>query len=86
MSSIGNTEYVIGVCLLVLAIIWWRTKQWWYAVIPGIAISLQATIFVSAAYVVGATTNVERLDPTPPTSSYPVVTSVPRPLCTRRSR
>lgn len=72
MSSIGNTEYVIGVCLLVSAIIWWRTKQWWYAVIPGIAISLQATIFVSAAHVVGRDRpNVERLDPTPPTSSFP---------------
>ena len=72
MSSIGNTEYVIGVCLLVVAILWWRTKQWWYAVIPGIAISLQATIFVTAAQVVGRDRpDVERLDPTPPTSSYP---------------
>jgi undecaprenyl-diphosphatase len=72
MSTIGNTEYVIGVCVLVVAILWWRTKQWWYAVIPGIAISLQATIFVTAAQVVGRDRpNVERLDPTPPTSSYP---------------
>ena len=72
MSSIGNTEYVIGVCVLVVALLWWRTKQWWYAVIPGIAISLQATIFVTAAQVVGRDRpNVERLDPTPPTSSYP---------------
>ena len=72
MSMIGNTEYVIGVCLVVVAVIWWRTKQWWYAVIPGIAISLQATIFVIAAHVVGRDRpNVERLDPTPPTSSFP---------------
>lgn len=72
MSSIGNTEYVIGVCLLAVALIWWRTKRWWYAVIPGIAISLQATIFVAAAHVVGRDRpNVERLDPTPPTSSFP---------------
>ena len=72
MSSIGNTEYVIGVCLLAVAIIWWRTKKWWYAVIPGIAISLQASIFVAAAHVVGRDRpNVERLDPTPPTSSFP---------------
>ena len=72
MSSIGNTEYVIGVCVLVVAILWWRTRQWWWAVIPGIAISLQATIFVAATHVVGRDRpNVERLDPTPPTSSYP---------------
>lgn len=30
MSSIGNTEYVIGVCLIVVGLVWWRTKQWWY--------------------------------------------------------
>ena len=72
MSSIGNTEYVIGVCLLAVALIWWRTKKWFYAVIPGIAISLQASIFVAAAHVVGRDRpNVERLDPTPPTSSFP---------------
>lgn len=72
MSSIGNTEYIIAVCLVVVAIVWWRTKQWWYAVVPLVAIGLQATIFVLAAHVVGRDRpNVERLDPTPPTSSYP---------------
>lgn len=72
MSSIGNTEYVIGVAVIVAGLVWWRTKQWWYAVIPLIAISLQATVFVLAAHVVGRSRpNVERLDPTPPTSSFP---------------
>jgi membrane-associated phospholipid phosphatase len=72
MSSIGNTEYVIGVCLVVVGLVWWRTKQWWYAVVPGIAISLQATVFVTATHLVGRTRpTVERLDPTPPTSSFP---------------
>jgi membrane-associated phospholipid phosphatase len=72
MSTIGNTEYVIGVGVIVCAIVWWRTKEWWFAVVPMIAISLQATVFVIAAAVVGRSRpNVERLDPTPPTSSYP---------------
>ena len=72
MSMIGNTEYVIGVGVIVCAIVWWRTKEWWFAVVPMIAISLQATVFVLAAAVVGrARPPVERLDPTPPTSSYP---------------
>ena len=53
MSMIGNTEYVIGVGVIVCAIVWWRTKEWWFAVVPMIAISLQATVFVIAAAVVG---------------------------------
>ena len=28
-SHIGNTEIVIGVCVVMVALIWWRTKQWW---------------------------------------------------------
>jgi undecaprenyl-diphosphatase len=72
MSMIGNTEYVIAVGVIVCAIVWWRTKEWWFAVVPMIAISLQATVFVIAAAVVGRSRpTVERLDPTPPTSSYP---------------
>jgi undecaprenyl-diphosphatase len=72
MSMIGNTEYVIAVAVIVSAIVWWRTKEWWFAVVPLLAISLQATVFVLAATVVGRSRpNVERLDPTPPTSSYP---------------
>ena len=71
-SHIGNTEYVIAVGVIVCAIVWWRTKEWWFAVVPLIAISLQATVFVIAAAVVGRERPpVERLDPTPPTSSYP---------------
>jgi undecaprenyl-diphosphatase len=58
--------------VIVCAIIWWRTKEWWFAVVPLIAISLQATVFVIATAVVGRERPpVERLDPTPPTSSYP---------------
>ncbi len=72
MSMVGNTEYVIAVAVIVCAVVWWRTKEWWFAVVPLIAISLQATVFVLAAAVVGRERPpVERLDPTPPTSSYP---------------
>jgi undecaprenyl-diphosphatase len=71
-SHIGNTEYVIGVAVLVALLVWWRTRQWWYAVVPVLAISLQATIFVIATAVVGRDRpEVSHLDPAPPTSSYP---------------
>jgi undecaprenyl-diphosphatase len=71
-SRFGNTEIVIGVCLLAVAIIWWRTREWRWSVVPLIAISLQATIFLFLTLVVGR----QRppaipMDASPPTSSYP---------------
>jgi membrane-associated phospholipid phosphatase len=66
------TEIIIGVCLLGVVLVWWRTRQWWYAVIPLLAITLQAIIFVSAAAVVGRPRPpVPKLDTSPPTASFP---------------
>jgi undecaprenyl-diphosphatase len=71
-SHIGNTEIVIGVCVLAVGLLWWRTRQWWVAVVPAIAIALQATVFVIATAVVARPRpHVPHLDPAPPTSSYP---------------
>ena len=71
-SHIGNTEIVIGVCVLAVGLLWWRTREWWRALVPAIAISLQATVFVIATAVVGRPRpEVAHLDPAPPTSSYP---------------
>ncbi len=71
-SRIGNTEYIIATCVVVSLIILWRTRQWWWAIIPGIAIATQATVFVLATVVVGRSRpDVAHLDPAPPTSSYP---------------
>lgn len=71
-SHIGNTEYVIAVCVVVALVLLWRTRDWRLALVPVIAISLQATIFVIATAVVGrARPEVVHLDPAPPTSSYP---------------
>ena len=71
-SHIGNTEIVIGVCVVAVALIWWRTKQWWYAVVPAIAIAIQASVFVAATAIADRPRpTVQHLDPAPPTSSYP---------------
>jgi len=71
-SHVGNTEIVIGVTLLAVLGVWWRTRRWWFAVIPAIAISLQAAIFVTVSTVIGRPRpDVPHLDPAPPTSSYP---------------
>jgi membrane-associated phospholipid phosphatase len=71
-SHVGNTEIIIGVCVVAVVVLWWRTRRWWFAVIPAIAISLQATIFVTASAIIGRPRpDVPHLDPAPPTSSYP---------------
>ncbi|MCC2333563.1 phosphatase PAP2 family protein [Cellulomonas wangsupingiae] len=72
LSAIGQTEFLIGACLLAMALIWWRTRQWWYAIIPGLAVAVQAVIFLTSALVVGRERpEVEHLDHAPPTSSFP---------------
>ncbi|HET7398345.1 MAG TPA: phosphatase PAP2 family protein [Intrasporangium sp.] len=71
-SRLGNTEIIIGVCVVAVAVVWWRTRQWWYAVTPAIAIAVQASVFVAASAIVGRSRPpVAHLDPAPPTSSYP---------------
>lgn len=71
-SFLGNTETVIGLCILVALIVWWRTRQWWYAAVAPLALAVQAVVFLSSAVVVGRERpEVELLDAAPPTSSYP---------------
>lgn len=68
----GTTETIIGICLVVSGVVWWRTRQWWYAVVPAIAVAVQAAVFMLAALVVSAERpEVEQLDAAPPTSSFP---------------
>lgn len=71
-SRLGNTEIIIGVCVVVVAILWWRTRQWWLAIVPAIAISVQSSVFVAASAIVGRERpDVDQLDPAPPTSGFP---------------
>lgn len=72
LSAIGQTEFLIGACVLAIALVWWRTRQWWYAMVPGLAVAVQAAIFLTSALVVGRERpDVEQLDEAPPTSSFP---------------
>lgn len=71
-SWAGATASIIGVCLVVVALVWWRTKQWWYAVVPLIAISAQALVFFFTTLLIDRQRpDVEKLDDSPPTSSFP---------------
>lgn len=68
----GTTETIIGICLVVSGVVWWRTGQWWYAVVPAIAVAIQAAVFMLGALIVSAERpDVEQLDHAPPTSSFP---------------
>lgn len=71
-SWTGATVSIIGVCLLVVALVWWRTRHWWFAVVPLIAISLQALVFFFTTLLIDRERpDVEQMDDSPPTSSFP---------------
>jgi len=71
-SHIGSTQYVIGVCVVVAAVLLWLTRDWRLAAVPPIAIAMQGLIFLIAARVVDRDRPpVPKLDPSPPTASYP---------------
>ena len=72
LSNFGQTQYAIAVCVLVVALFWWRTKQWWLAVVPSIALGLQAVLFFTSSLLVGRERpEVGLLDESPPTTAYP---------------
>jgi membrane-associated phospholipid phosphatase len=71
-SWVGATVSIIGVCLIVVALVWRHTRQWWYAVVPLIAISGQALVFFFTTLLIDRERpDVEKLDDSPPTSSFP---------------
>jgi len=71
-STIGSTPYAISVCVLVALLVLWRTRQWWFAVVAPLALSLQAIVFATSATLVGRSRpDVVKLDDSPPTSSFP---------------
>lgn len=71
-SHLGNTETVIGVCLVVAGLLLRRTRDWRLAAAPAIAIALQAVIFATVSSLVGRDRpSVAKLDVSPPTTSYP---------------
>lgn len=71
-SGAGNTQLIIGTCVVAMVVLWFLTRQWWVTVIPLIAISLQSIIFFVASHLTDRERpDVEKLDSSPPTTSYP---------------
>ena len=84
-SHVGNTEIIIGVCVVAVAVVWWRTRRWWFAVIPAMAISLQATIFVTRRPLSVAHARTFRIWTRPHRRrATPAATSAPASRCTPR--
>ncbi|WP_236683266.1 phosphatase PAP2 family protein [Demequina sediminicola] len=72
VSELGNTQVLMGTCLVLVGIIWALSRQWWLAVIPAIALAVEAAVFLTASLVVGRPRpEVDQLDHAPPTSSFP---------------
>ena len=72
ICQIGNTPIVVALAFAVMIALLIWTRQWWFALIPGLAIGLQAAIFLTSSLVVGRERpDVDHLDDAPPTSSYP---------------
>lgn len=72
VSRLGDTEILIATCLIVAAFIWWRSRQWWFAMVPVLALGLQALVFITSSVLVGRSRpEVEHLNHAPPTSSFP---------------
>jgi undecaprenyl-diphosphatase len=72
VSGLGNTQLIIATCVIAVGVLYWRTRQWWYAAVPALAVMTQSLIFFVAAHVTGRERPpVEKLDTSPPTTSYP---------------
>ena len=72
LSDFGQTQFAIAVCVLVVALFWWRTRQWWLAVVPAIALGMQAVLFFTSSLLVGrGRPEVGLLDDSPPTTAFP---------------
>lgn len=72
VSGLADTPVVIATCLVVVGLTWWGTRQWWFAVVPAIALSAEATVFLTSSALIGRDRpEVDHLDHAPPTSSFP---------------
>lgn len=71
-SHIGNTGIITISVVTVAGLVWWRTREWRLSVFPAVAVFCEVSIFVPATNIVDRDRPpVAKLDPAPPTSSYP---------------
>jgi len=72
VSSMGNTQVLIATSAVIVLFLWWRSRQWWFAIVPALSLTVQVSIFLTTSLVVGRLRpDVEQLDHAAPTSSFP---------------
>ncbi|WP_052946827.1 phosphatase PAP2 family protein [Dermacoccus sp. PE3] len=72
VSTINDTWFTIGGAIVIGLALLALTRKWWLSVVPLLAISLEASVFVPVTHLVGRPRpEVGRLDNAPPTSSFP---------------
>ncbi len=71
-AIVSSTTVLIATCLIAVAVIWWQSRQWWFAMLPALALNIQALVFLASSLAIGrARPDVEYLDEPAPTSSFP---------------
>ena len=72
VSTVNDTWFTIGGAIVIGLALLALTRKWWLSVVPLLAISLEASVFVPVTHLVGRPRpEVGRLDNAPPTSSFP---------------
>lgn len=71
-SFLGTTSAIVAVCLVVSAVLLWRTHDWRLAAVPAMAILVQLLLYLTAtAFVHRERPSVQRMESLLPMSSYP---------------
>lgn len=71
-SAVGSAPGNIGGCVVFMAVLLWLTKRWWVAIVPGVALSLEAIVHaVTSSVIDRPRPPVDQLDVAQPTASFP---------------
>lgn len=72
VSTANDTWFTIGGAILAGLLVLALTRKWWLGIVPVLAITLEASVFVPVTKIVNRPRpEVGKLDQAPPTSSFP---------------
>lgn len=50
VSSMGNTQVLMATCVVIVLFLWWQSRQWRYAIVPAISLTLQVRIVLTTRW------------------------------------